>query len=295
MKLLTRQQVDDVSHLEGKQLDETHYDVMVDGELTTVLKPDGSPLLIYVPEAIPRDECLAAFDILRKLNNPPTNRAVAVAGKSHRQIRRDGTKSKTIRLQNYEVAGISSAIIGYYDRYVRFPYCRQTAFNADHPELFKKIEPFISHCDQTFSKHAPERYAAQRQAADNTSQDFVIQNTAFSTVTVNKNWSTLGHYDSGDFADGMGVMSCLRAGRFSGGALVFPAYRVAVQMRTGGVCLADVHELHGNTKIVPYNTQPYERVSCVLYFRKNMMQCGTAEQELDRAKNRKTGDKLYDD
>ena len=128
--------------------------------------------------------------------------------------------------------------------------------------------------------------------ADKTSADFRINGTAFTTVTVNKNWRTRAHYDAGDYKQGFGVMTCMRAGRYRGGQLIFPGFRVAVDMRTGGVCLADVHELHGNAPIEGVEGK-YERVSCILYYRAKMIECGTAAEELDRAKNRKPGDPLW--
>jgi len=47
--------------------------------------------------------------------------------------------------------------------------------------------------------------------------------------------------------------------------------------------LFDVHELHGNTEIK--SKQPYERISVICYYREKMIDCGTAEEELNRIKN----------
>ena len=282
----------------GAYLDESHYSELIVGadcaEPVFVTKPDGSCLACYVPNVIPVAEQRVAYSILRRIHCTPTNRGVAVTGEGapHR-ILKDGTRSKTRDIPTRAFRGQSSAIIGYYDRYIRIPYCRATAFNLRYPGRFDKLRPFIKHCDATFRRYAPERYAAQRAAADATSPDFVINDTAFSTITVNKNWRTRAHYDAGDYEDGMGVMTCLRAGHYGGGALVFPKYGLAVDMASGGVLLADVHELHGNTAIMG-NAGGYERVSCIFYFRNKMQMCGTAAEELERAKNRKPGDPLWD-
>ncbi len=56
--------------------------------------------------------------------------------------------------------------------------------------------------------------------------------------------------------------------------------------------LFDSHHMHGNTALYG-KVGNYTRISLVLYYRQNMIDCGTAAQELERAKNRKLGDKLY--
>lgn len=50
------------------------------------------------------------------------------------------------------------------------------------------------------------------------------------------------------------------------------------------VVLFDPHEVHGNTPIAPLGKAPYERITAVHYYRKNMIYCGTAAQELELAK-----------
>ncbi len=55
--------------------------------------------------------------------------------------------------------------------------------------------------------------------------------------------------------------------------------------------MADVHEWHSNTPIIGIKGN-YERISCVFYYRANMIYCGTAEEEVERAKNRKRGDRI---
>jgi Spy/CpxP family protein refolding chaperone len=88
---------------------------------------------------------------------------------------------------------------------------------------------------------------------------------------------------------GFGVMSCMRRGRFEGCYFVFPKYRIALDMGTGCVLCADVHEWHGNSPIKG-NKGMFERVSLVLYYREQLKRCGTAAQELERSKKRPQSD-----
>jgi len=52
-------------------------------------------------------------------------------------------------------------------------------------------------------------------------------------------------------------------------------------MRTGGVCLADVHEWHGNARLS--GDGPFDRLSFIFYAREHMDQCGTLDEERRRA------------
>jgi len=197
-------------------------------------------------------------------------------------MKADGSISSTN--QSPEVL---SGAIGFLDR----PICRTTVFTAREIDDWMRIKPFIRAVDKVFRDNAPERYAAQLKAVKQTPSEFVIRGTAFTTVTVNRNFRTAAHKDEGDLPEGFGVMSVLSAGNYSGGYLVFPKYRVAVDMRTRDVLLADVHEYHGNTPLVGVEGG-FERISTVLYYRSNMRFCGTPARELKRAKNRRPGDRL---
>jgi len=284
--------------LAGTMLDERSYDLLISGEDADVLKPDGTPLILFRASALSRVVCQAAYSVLRNAATEHGNRGLAAGVirdegdlEGYRHIgtrsrvrykpkKQDGTLSNT----NY-AKPVASGIVGYFDRNPRFPYCRLTAFNlADEGQRFAQAMPFIRAVDRVFASEAPERYAAQRAIVEQTSPDFYIHETVFTTITVNRNWQTAVHQDAGDYRPGFGVMSVLQAGHYDGCYLCWPAYRVAVDMRTGGVCLADVHEWHGNTPLIGRGR--FERISCVFYYRAKMVECGTAAEELERAKSK---------
>ncbi len=280
-----------VDPLEGTYMTADHFDVLVDSDCD-VFKPDGSPLVKYRRRVLPDRVTEPAWRELRRIRQFPSNRATASKGRSVQPIRSDGSRSGTVRVPWHEVdQTVSSAIIGAYDRYTRFPYCRLTAFNLSKPKSWRSCLPFIAAADEVFRQLMPERYAVQKAEVAATHQEWCVPGTVFTTVTVNRNWRTLLHKDEGDLKGGFGVMAVLEAGSYDGGFLVFPKYRVAVDMRTGGVCLADVHEWHGNTELTARGA--WERVSCVFYYRERMRECGTAAEELARVKSRKRGDPIH--
>ena len=63
-----------------------------------------------------------------------------------------------------------------------------------------------------------------------------------------------------------------------------PRYKLGFDVRNGDVCFFNVHEWHGNLPIK--SNTPYERVSIVCYYRQNMLNCKSAEEELQIIKNR---------
>lgn len=178
-----------------------------------------------------------------------------------------------------------SGIVGYFDRNPRFSYCRLTAYNINHPTRFANAMPLIKRVDEVFAESHPQRYENQRRVVEETEPDFYISGTVFSTITVNMNWQTAVHKDKGDYKDGFGVLCAIRKGHYTGGYFVLPEYRVAVDMRTGDVMLADVHKWHGNTPMVADGGKPFKRMSLVFYYREKMKECGTAEDELRIAQN----------
>ena len=168
-----------------------------------------------------------------------------------------------------------SNIIGYFDKPDRNPGtknlpCRLTAFNHRDMDKFKKVEPFLGRCDKLFKKLVPKAHKKQYQRAHET--EFVIKDTAFSTITINYNWRTALHKDAGDFEEGFGNLIVCEEGKYDGGCTGFPQYGVAFDVRDGDFLAMDVHEWHCNTKIEP-KTKDHSRLSVVCYLRKNMLRC----------------------
>ena len=225
------------------------------------------------------------------------NRGAATGNEEKRSRRRlkDGSLSKTTQAlsQDNSFLNIATGIIGYFDRYPRFPFARETSFLQKHQKEWMLLQPFIRSVDNCFAKNYPERYAVQRAIADATAPDWIIKGTAFSTITVNKNWQTAVHKDAGDLKEGFGVMTYLQAGKMDGGYLVLPQYRIAVKLKSCDILLFDVHEWHGNTALIG-KPKSFERITCVFYYRELLLQCGDAAYELERAKRCRQIKKLYD-
>ena len=280
---------DETAKLSGELLGETSYKVLIEQDTDVYCKETNNCIAKFRKEAIPANIAISAYKSLKKAATPTANRAKASSKKGEFRIKKDGKLSNT-----HAAKTIKSGIIGYFDRTVRTPYCRQTAFNQKEFEKFKQAYGIIKFVDNKYKELMPEHYELQRNVADETSKDFIIPDTSFTTVTVNSNWQTAIHTDKGDFERGFGNLTVLRKGRYEGGYFVVPKWGLAFDMQNCDLLLVDVHQWHGNTPIKKIDEKAH-RLSLVMYYREKMFKCGSAEEEQKIAKHRpiRQGADLY--
>jgi hypothetical protein len=262
-------------------------------ETCQVFNPRGELQAVYLYNVAAPEMAWAAYECLKTAAAETDNRGYAggvdEGGRTQKDvIKEDGTRSRTHRANRT----IKSGIVGYFDRYPRIPYCRQTAWTMSNKEKFLGALPFLRFVSEQFKANVPERFAAQERYVKETHAEWLIPGTVFTTITVNSNWQTAQHQDSGDCRAGFGVMVCL-GHDFEGGWLVLPKYRVAFRQRPGDILLANVHEWHCNTPIKLLK-EGAERLSLICYYRENMKRCGTIQEELETAKNRQLGDPTWE-
>lgn len=176
--------------------------------------------------------------------------------------------------------GVFSGIAGWFDRYPRIPYGRETSYTKNHFDKFQMAYPFLQTLAKGFKDLLPWRYNNQMEAAKKLDPAYLVPETPFTTITVNKTFRTAAHYDAGDLTTGLSNLLVLsNNGNYSGAYLVAPEYRVAVNVRPGDLLLINNHEvLHGNTPIVCHDEEA-ERISLVCYFREKMLELGSKEYE----------------
>lgn len=175
---------------------------------------------------------------------------------------------------------VNSGIAGWFDRYPRIPYGRATAYTQNHFDKFQKAFPFLQSLDRGFRELLPQRWGAQREFANRIDPAFLVPDTVFTTVTVNKTFRTAAHRDAGDYTAGLSNLLVLsNNGNYSGGYLILPQVRLAVNVRPGDLLLINNHEyIHGNTPIV-LNDDNAERISLVCYLREKMIELGSKKYE----------------
>lgn len=208
---------------------------------------------------------------------------------------------------NYEVNGklsrmrvnnpVFSSVLGYFEQtpFVGLP-CRMTAYTQSYFKYYQQGLPFIQAIDRQFKRLVPAAHKRQLERASAKS-DYQVAGTAFSSITINRNFRTGLHKDAGDFKGGFGNLSVVERGRYHGGETLFPQYGVGFDIRTGDFIAMDVHEWHCNTALyetkqdAAFNTRlpqvytndvetgiqgshhRFTRISFVCYLREKLIDC----------------------
>lgn len=264
-------------------LDKNDFTTLIEGpEEVEVFSPEGEQICVILRNCVDMDIIKKSWPIIRKINMKTENRGSASGISAVARVKQDGTLSKTTRVpKGYEAI---SGVIGYYPRYPRIPYCRECAWNIEHPAEWDALLPLFQAVNGLHKQYSPESYKLQEGWAKKTSSDFMIPGTIYTTVTVNKNFRTASHLDAKNLYDGMTPMLLLRQGKYSGGHVVLPEWKIAAHLNTNDLIIfRNMKDYHGNTPIVPLS-ENHQRCTLVFYYREEMIKCGSAEQELDRAK-----------
>lgn len=281
LRLRTRITDEELDQKWGKIVTEDDYNLLVTAR-ARVLKPDGTPLCVYLPGALSQELMAGSYPALHHLKGMKTDNRGPASG-SERTTRVDpvsGVEEKRSRGLK-----VSSGIVGAWDAGGAKRFCRLTSWTHAHPEKFAQLMPLLQRMGSLFEQYERRRYDRQIAQVLLTNPFWVIEGTPFTTVTVNNSYPTGVHLDKGDLDQGFSVLAVPKMQGYteSSGVLVFPRYRVAVRAREGDVVLMDAHEHHGNTRL--YETGPVasERISVVAYFRTNMVFCGSPEEEAAKA------------
>jgi hypothetical protein len=172
-----------------------------------------------------------------------------------------------------------SGIVGYYDTLSNFgeirnkklnkskTKCRKTAYTLKNEDKFEKCLKVFKRINKLYKKLVPDHYEYQKKFIDLINPEFVIKDTIFTTVTVNRNFRTALHRDSGDLKDGFGNLIVCSEGDYTGAYTMFPQYGIGVNCVDGDFIAMNVHEWHCNSKMEGDGN----RVSYVLYLREKML------------------------
>lgn len=291
-KVQLRSKLPEPEKLAGMMLTNENVALLLEGDCD-VFKPDGTPLLMLRRGAIPQAVRDKAYPSLHHLRKQTTDNRGKYSGASRvYDFHEDGSKTTNSRTRTAEGKRllVASAIVGYYDRSGRFPFCRETAFTNKEPEKWAELLPMCEFVGELMKAVVPKRHQLQADQAKK-SPDFVIGKTPFTTLTVNNNVAPAAtHTDKGDYKDGLGIISCARVGQYTGAWLVFPEYMVGADLRDGDVIFFNSHDWHGVTPMIA-ESDDAERITVVYYCRQNMAECLPLAQELERAKARGIGAK----
>lgn len=159
---------------------------------------------------------------------------------------------------------VKSGIVGYMDANNYHP-CRMTALYRDNfKDVNQDLLPVVEEISRLYQLCFPDNWNKQRLFVESLNQNMVIGKSVFTTITVNQDFRTRTHRDTGDYNSGFGCLAVFGKG-FRGGELLLPDYKIEVQMNEGDLLFFDVHELHCNNPIYGKG-----RVSLVCYAREGI-------------------------
>ena len=311
---------EEIENREGTYFTEKEVETIYDDDVDIYAKdseaPGGKRLLARLRKnVIPHELIKLAWKNFYNSASPSRNRGAAAGPidvkskywtrrKLHKssikgwsaQYKQDGKISK-MRVNN----NVFSSVLGYFEEtpFMKLP-CRLTSYTQKYFEEYRAGIPYIEAIDDLFKKLVPDRHKVQLKRAES-NPAFQIEDTAFSSVTMNRNFRTGLHRDAGDLKEGFGNLSVIERGKYKGGYTLFPQYGIGVNLRTGDFLAMDVHEWHCNTEMIEESSEKqynssipevyvnnketgtqgveklYSRLSFVCYLREKLLHCKAKE------------------
>lgn len=171
LRIRTKIPADELAEKVGKMLTPDDFNVLLTGP-TRIAGPDGRPLAVYLPGALPREVCDDAYPDLHRLKQKVTRNRGTAGGAPMRK-----------RGETNTAMPIASAVIGTMDRSRRHRYCRTTAFNAQQADRFENIRPVLNALGELWTEHAPpDRVRNQLEQVAQTDASWIIEGTSFTTT-----------------------------------------------------------------------------------------------------------------
>jgi hypothetical protein len=271
----------DVKAREGSFFDESDFTMIVDRDVD-VWTDEGRLLFKFRKSVVKynRDE-LPLKAVKKYLAKSSSNRGIA-SGKLNsikfkngdkllspdrfksRILHSDGSISK-----QYIANTTHSMIAGFFDAPNK---CRLTAFSQHELEPWRDLQKMIKVVSDLYQTYCPDEYDYQLKYSSQV-PDYCIDDTIFTTVTLNLNWQTALHRDAGDLANGYSAITVIEEGLWTGAYLGYPQYGIAINIREWDLLIMDPHQYHCNTPL--YLENDGMRISVVYYFREGIMSCKT--------------------
>jgi Oxygenase domain of the 2OGFeDO superfamily len=250
----------DWERLRGKFPAPSHVEQIVN-ETATIVSPEGQIIVVLLKDVIPRQLHRLAYKLWERVDGLPSNRISAVGTVSlPRSINKDGIPSRRSGVNESVLQHVKGrqGILGYAKL-----DAHRTTLTKRNPKMITEAKPLIRLINSLYRSTMPEAYRKQRAFWKRSQGDRqLLRHTAFSTIYIAKNFRTAYHKDSGNMP---GMMTAIMpAGKFTGGELVFPRWRLAVAYKPGDLCFFDPQQLHGNLAFTG------KRISAAMYVAKEI-------------------------
>ena len=291
VKIIVQKKISDqkITKMKGKMFEKVNQLIDFDCD---VYKNNGDLLFKYRKNVIPKKIYKKAYENYLQLGFSKSINRGNASGRFKKGKKQYRTfKKKNKHIYEKDDYSVNSGIMGYLDSKNWKRPCRKTAFTKNHFSKFQSGLPFIQAIDHQYKKLVSKSY--QQQMYESKKSNYTIDGTCFSTVTVNANFRTALHKDSGDFKNGFGNLCVIedKPNSYTGGYTLFPQYDIGVNVRSGDFLAMNVHEWHCNSSINKKNKNS-TRLAFVCYLRNNMYKCPMLEKLLYKQGHLSTKQKI---
>jgi hypothetical protein len=165
---------------------------------------------------------------------------------------------------------------------LRNDFCRFSSKTTDEKRNFDKLFTFQETLCSIYKKHLPELYEHDLNTARSmVDDDYRLVDTPYTTANINVNHAIKYHTDTGNIKGSFSNVLILKE-NCTGGELVLPEYRIALEQADGALCIfRGQQEIHGVMPLKPYKKDFY-RASIVYYTMAQLQHCYPYEAEVSR-------------
>ena len=165
---------------------------------------------------------------------------------------------------------------------LRNDFCRFSNKTSEEKNNTNKLFTFQKTLCDIYKKHLPELYEYDLQKARETvNDDYRLIDTPYTTANINVNHAIKYHKDSGNIKGSYSNVLILKE-HCTGGELVLPDYRIALEQADGALCIfSGQKEIHGVMPINPHKENFY-RASIVYYTLAQLKHCYPYKEEVSR-------------
>ena len=119
-----------------------------------------------------------------------------------------GSGTSLVGARSQAGRAVTSGTIGYLedgvsDSSTTEKACRLTSWTGSHADEFSDLFPLFQQIGEFCQLYHPQEWRRQMDMVEKTDPSFVIGDTPFTTVTINHDYPTGVHKDSGDFPQGI--------------------------------------------------------------------------------------------
>jgi hypothetical protein len=266
---------DKIKNLQGEFFNFNHYDTLINKD-TDIYTPEGHLLFSIRKKIIPKKiSNIAKKHLLPRAIYAKSNSRGVATGKVNLDYMNNSivelldpgnfktrVKYEDGHISTYKVSNnCKSMIAGYYDKALRGDRAstsiRLTSFSLKYPDDWCNIITYVQYLDKIYKSIYKDNYVNRKKKLPKYG---IIDNTIFTTLTINYNFRTACHVDKGN--DDYSILTTI--GDWKGCYLGYPQYGVCVNVEEGDFLIMNPYEYHCNTEFIGASQN---RMSIVTYSR----------------------------